>query len=201
MPSYLQRRCNWFALIGLGCAAVALAGRVWPGWLSAGINGFLCGIAVAAIALWLVVRLMPQWWREVIDEELHSEANVLYRRQMWIGMSLYVGAILLSTWWIHRGIPSVALRAVVAVLPAFGLAWVTLAMVRYVRRVDELKRRIELESFAIAGLLVAQLYLVGGLLQQAKVIAVPAGEAMLWVFPCLLVGYAVAKFFVRRHYR
>ena len=36
---------------------------------------------------------------------------------------------------------------------------------------------------------------------QARVVAVDAGAAMLWVFPLLMAGYAIAKFFAVRRYR
>ena len=89
----------------------------------------------------------------------------------------------------------------VAALPGLGLTWMTVSMVRYVRRVDEFVRRIELEAIGIAALIVAQAYLIGGLLQLARVISVSAASAMVWVFPLLCLCYGVAKFFVRRHYR
>jgi hypothetical protein len=74
------------------------------------------------------------------------------------------------------------------------------AFVRYVRDSDEMQRRIELESGAIAGLLVSATYLAAGFLQSADLIAIPAKVAMLWVFPALCMFYGVTKVIVSRHY-
>lgn len=197
----LQRRCHWFGLIALACGAIALAAWLRPGWISESLAGVFLGVAVSGAAIWLLMQLMPRWWRDMVEDDFDSPAGRAYRREMLPGMALYVIAVFASSWLIHRGIDSIALRACVAALPGLGLTWVTVAMVRYVRRVDEFVRRIELESIGIAALIVAQAYLVGGLLQLARVIAVPAEAAMIWVFPLLCLCYGVVKFFVRRHYR
>ena len=197
----LQRRCNWLGLAALACGAIAFAAWLWPDWISESLAGFFTGIAVAGGAIWLVMRLMPRWWRDMVEDDYASAAGRAYRREMLPGMALYVGAVFLSSYLIKRGIDSVALRACIAVLPGLGITWITVTMVRYVRRVDEFVRRIELESIGIAALIVGQLYLIGGLLQLARVIAIPASVAMIWMFPLLCMSYGAVKFFVRRHYR
>ena len=197
----LQRRCNWLGLAALVCGAIAFAAWLRPGWLSDTQSGFFTGFAVGGAIVWLAMRLMPRWWRDVVEDDFNSSAARAYRREMLPGMALYVVAVFLSSYLIRRGIDPLALRACVAVLPGLGLSWVTVAMVRYVRRLDEFVRRIELESIGIAALIVGQLYLVCGLLQLARVIAIPADVAMVWVFPLLCLCYGVVKFFVRRHYR
>ena len=80
------------------------------------------------------------------------------------------------------------------------MCFVLRAFVRYVRDCDEMQRRIELESGAIAGLLVSAVYLAAGFLQTAELISVPAKVAMIWVFPLLCVMYGITKVFVSRHY-
>jgi len=198
----LQRRCNWLGLAALASGTMALGARLlWPGWLSDTQSGFLAGFAIGGGAVWLGMRLMPRWWRELAEDDFNSSAARAYRREMLPGMALYVVAVFVSSYLIRRGIDSAALRACVAVLPGLGLSWVTVAMVRYVRRLDEFVRRIELEAIGIAALIVGQLYLVCGLLQLARVIAIPADVAMVWVFPLLCLCYGATKFFVRRHYR
>src|SRR3546814_8882733 len=76
-----------------------------------------------------------------------------------------------------------ALRAVIALLPVVPIALALRAIIRYVRDADELQRRIELEAVSIATALVSLLYMAGGFLQLAKVVDVPSGVAMIWVFP------------------
>ena len=75
------------------------------------------------------------------------------------------------------------------------------AIARYIRDSDELQRRIELEAVSTSTALVALLYLTAGLLQMAKVIELPAGPAMFWVFPLVCLGYGVAKGIIAWRYR
>ena len=86
-------------------------------------------------------------------------------------------------------------------LLAVSIALVLRAIIRYIRDADELQRRIELESVSFATALVSMLYMSGGFLQLAKVIDVPSGVAMIWVFPLVCMVYGFAKMLVARRYR
>ena len=115
----------------------------------------------------------------------------MYKRQI----------LFFSGWMIKRGIESIPLRALVALLPVLPLLLLLRIALRYLRETDELQRRIEIEAIGIAALLVSLVYFGGGLLQQAKVISLNAGVVMIWVFPLIMVFYAIAKFFAVRRYR
>ena len=52
----------------------------------------------------------------------------------------------------------------------------------------------------VASLLTSLLYFGAGLLQQAKVIDIGAGVAMIWVFPLLCLIYGIAKMILTRRY-
>ena len=93
------------------------------------------------------------------------------------------------------------LRVLVALLPALLVGMAIRATARYVRDSDEMQRRIELESVGIAAGLVSMGYMSAGFLQSAKLIAVDATAAMLWVFPLLCLSYGVAKVFIGRRYQ
>jgi hypothetical protein len=93
------------------------------------------------------------------------------------------------------------LRLLVALLPALLVLWVMRAFVRFVRDSDELQRRIELESGAVAALLISAGYMAAGFVQMAGLIEVPAKLAMLWVFPSLCFTYGAAKVFIARRYQ
>src|SRR3546814_13085092 len=75
------------------------------------------------------------------------------------------------------------------------------AIIRYVRDADELQRRIELEAVSIATALVSLLYMAGGFLQLAKVVDVPSGVAMIWVFPLVCLLYGLVKIVVARRFQ
>lgn len=194
------RRWMWiFVVIGLAALALAGAGRwllSWPDdavgmWLGIGA-GYLLGAAL--------FLLVPRWWRQHCDEMYALPAGRRYLRALWPILVGYSLTLFLSIWLVKRGIESVPLRAVVAVLPALAIALLMRAALRYLREIDELQRRIETESIGIASLLVSLLYFAGGLLEKAKVIDVDAAAAMIWVFPLLCISYGIAKMVLTRRY-
>ena len=123
-----------------------------------------------------------------------------YTREMLVGMGSYTVLLFVSL-LLLRSVEAPALRAVIALLPVAPIALVLRAMVRFIRGVDELQQRIELEAICIAAGLVSFVYMTGGFLQAARVIDVPASAAMLWVFPLICGTYGVAKSVVARRYR
>ena len=195
------RRFMWiFAAIALGAFALALAGRFllhWPDHMVGMWAGIGAGYLLGA-ALFL---LMPRWWREHCDEMYAQPAARRYMRALWPLMIGYSLALFASVWLLKRGIDSTALRAMLALLPAIPLALLLPVGMRYLREIDELQRRIETEAIGFAAVLVSLLYFAGGMLQKAKVIALDAGMAMIWVFPMTMLVYAVAKYIAVRRYR
>jgi hypothetical protein len=194
------RRWMWmFVFIGLAALALAAAGRWllrWPDdtvgmWTGIGA-GYLLGAAL--------FLLLPRWWRQHCDEMYAQPAGRRYLRALWPIMVGYSLTLFLSIWLVKRGIDSVPLRAVVAVLPALAIALLMRAALRYLREIDELQRRLETEAIGIASLLLSLLYFAGGLLQKAKVIDVDPAAAMIWVFPLLCLIYGVAKMVLTRRY-
>lgn len=195
-----MRRWMWlFVWIALAAFALAAAGRfllAWPQgmvrlWVGIGA-GYLFGAAL--------FLLVPRWWRTHCDEMYAQPAGKRYLRALWPIMIGYSLTLFLSIFLIKRGIESVPLRAVVAVLPVLSLVFLVRAALRYLREIDELQRRIETESIGIASLLVALLYFAGGLLQKAKVIDIESAAAMIWVFPLLCASYGIAKMVLTRRY-
>ncbi|KPN16962.1 hypothetical protein AO715_02420 [Xanthomonas sp. Mitacek01] len=172
----------------------------------------------AAIALRLLVPAAPMWAPALIllsaiaigmvaltryaasCENAPPALQRRYTREMLIGMGSYTVLLFVSLLWL-RELEAPALRAVVALLPVAPIALVLRAMVRFIRGVDELQQRIELEAICIAAALVSFAYMTGGFLQAARVIDVPSSAAMLWVFPLVCGTYGVAKSVVARRYR
>ncbi|MBB3342629.1 hypothetical protein [Luteimonas sp. RC10] len=123
-----------------------------------------------------------------------------YSRDMTVGMVSYM-ALLFASLLLLRTVEATALRALIALLPVAPIALLMRAMLRFIRGVDELQQRIELEAICIAAALVSFGYMTGGFLQAAQVIDVPASAAMLWVFPLVCGLYGIAKSVVARRYR
>src|SRR5690606_23804348 len=70
----------------------------------------------------------------------------------------YVVAVLVTVSVLRAGGPDGTLRVLVALLPVPPIAFVLRAVVRYIRGVDEMQQRIELEAVSLATALVALLY-------------------------------------------
>ena len=194
------RQFMWiFVVVALGAAALAVAGRWWLQW-PASVVGIWTGIAAGNLLGALLFLLVPRWWRTHCDEMFAQPASRRYQRALWPIMAGYAVSLFVSVWLIKRGIESVPLRAVVALLPVAAIALLMGAALRYLREIDELQRRIETEAIGIASLLVALVYFGGGLLEKASVVEVDAGAAMIWVFPLLCLVYGIAKMSLAKRY-
>ena len=123
-----------------------------------------------------------------------------YLREFVPAMVAYVVLLIASILLLKR-VEDHALRAVVALLPVAPIALTLRAIVRYIRDADELQRQIELEAVSLATALVSLLYMAGGFLQLARVIDIPSGVAMIWVFPLLCATYGLLKAVVARRFR
>ena len=194
------RRFSWiFLAIALGAAALAAAGRYLLAWPD-NVVGMWAGIAAGYFVGALLFLLVPRWWRSHCDEMYAQPAGRRYLRALWPTMIVYSLTLFASIFLVKRGIESVPLRGIVAVLPVLPIAMMMLAALRYLREIDELQRRIETEAIGAASLLVSLLYFAGGMLQKAKVIDFDSAAAMIWVFPLLCGTYGIAKMVMTRRY-
>jgi hypothetical protein len=123
-----------------------------------------------------------------------------YLRELMASMGAYVLMLFASIWLLKR-VDAQVLRVLVALAPAVPIGFAVRAMVRYMRGLDEMQQRIELESIGVATVLVSMLYMTAGLLQSARLIHVPGDAAMIWVFPLVCAVYGVARPLVARRYR
>lgn len=123
-----------------------------------------------------------------------------YLRALMGSMSMYVLVLCASIWLLKR-VDVPALRAIVALAPVVPIGCAVRAMVGYMRGLDEMQQRIELEAVGVAAVLVSMLYMTAGLLQSARLIHVAGDVAMIWVFPLVCAVYGIAKAFVARRYR
>lgn len=195
----MHRFVRIFLAIPLCAFALAAAGRFLLAWPD-GVVIMWAGIGAGYLFGALLMLALPRWWRQHCDETYATPASRRYQRAMWPAMVVYALLLSASIWWIRQGIEPVALRAAVAVMPLLPLLFFLRAALRYLREVDELQRRIETEAIGVASLLVSMLYFAAGLLEKAKVFAIDAGAAMLWVFPLLCLTYGIAKMRLTRRY-
>ena len=161
------------------------------------------GVTAILVCTALVLLALAFAWRHDAFDGCDTASPALRRRYMrglMAAMAAYV-AVLFASVWLLRQVEAAPLRVAIALAPVVPIGFAVRAMVRFIRDRDEMQQRIELESVGIATLGVSMLYMTGGLLQQAQLLQVPGGVAMIWVFPLVCFTYGLAKAFVMRRYR
>lgn len=81
-----------------------------------------------------------------------NKKHAKYLVELFTVMGLY-GIVLVASIWLLKAYPDSPLRVVIALAPMLPAALLPVVVVRYLRRVDELQRQIQLEAlgFAFAG--------------------------------------------------
>ena len=190
--------CRRRALYCLAGGSILLAGA-WTAHLAAWpihdqTLGLLTGLGVG---LWFAAALL--WFSPDMTDAVPKRLARRYQREMWPAMTAYV-LVMLAWRRVLDMVDATLLKVLIALFPALLVLWVMRAFVRYVRDSDEMQRRIELESGAVAGLVVSGIYLAAGFLQTAGLIDIPSKVAMIWVFPMLCLVYGIAKIVNARRY-
>jgi hypothetical protein len=121
-----------------------------------------------------------------------------YQREFWPAMAAYV-AIMLLLWPLLPQVHNALLKLIMALLPVVPVLFVVRAMVRLVLGSDELEQRIHLIGLAVAATAVSTLSLAGGFLAAAGIIRLD-GTILIWVWPTLVVMYAVGRGWASRRY-
>ena len=179
------------SLAQLALAAAANAGQ-WP--LSDWSLGLLTGVGAGGLFAAALLWFMPD-----TSDAVPSALSRRYVREFTPAMIAYV-AVMLVWKRLLEAVEMPMLRLLIALVPAVLLVWIMRAVVRYVRDCDEMQRRIEVESGAVAALMVCTGYMTLGFLQTAELIDIPSKIAMLWVFPALCFSYGLAKVVIARRY-
>ena len=175
-------RCKRSAIVVLSVSVALLAVTPWLRLLRGDdyFRGLWLGLCIGGVLLALILWSSSGSMR---DSAVPALARRCYR-ELGPPMLMYVAVMLCWRRLLHS-VEADWARALIALLPALLVVLVIRAVARFVRDSDEMQRRIELESIAIAAGLVAGGYMTAGFLQVAGTIAVPAAAAMMWVFPLL----------------
>ncbi len=119
-----------------------------------------------------------------------------YYKEFGAAMVGYVLLLLGTAFIAGRGVAP-EWRAVLAVLPAVPILFVIRAFVRFLRGTDELQRRIQLESLAVAFGGGAFLAVAGGLLESAGVLHINP----FWLYGAMMTLWVVALAVTSRRFR
>lgn len=120
----------------------------------------------------------------------------VYIVQFLSAMGAYVALLLLSVYLLQNN-PDAPWRGVVAALPAIPACLGLLAFVRYLGRMDELQRRIQLEAIAFATGATAIITFTWGLLENAGF----PHLSVIWVLPLLAILWGIGTGVAARRYR
>lgn len=110
--------------------------------------------------------------------------------------ALYIGAFAVSE------IESISrpLRVGIVLLPVPAFLYFLIEWIRNIRRLDELERRVQLESLAVAFPLTLLLVMALGLLQRVTVLD-PADWSYRHIWPILIAFYFFGLVLARRRYK
>lgn len=119
-----------------------------------------------------------------------------YRRDILIVLVAYVGLLVISLSALPR-MGDNPLRFGVAVLPAIPILFGVFAYIRFVQRIDELRRRIQLEALAFSVGVTGLLTFALGLLENVGGPQI----SLVWVFPALVFFWGIGSFLANRRYQ
>lgn len=204
-PRSLRWRLPLIAALAAAVAVLALVPGLLP-TLSADGRQTLLGMAAGmgtALAVLLLVLLIPGARRTYfLLLEAREQGACADRRVRWfngIALALYVLLVLLARW----GAPQTASPVQVLVLgalPLLAMGLFVAATLLRLRQLDELMRKLEVESWALAALLVSQSYFVAWVLMRLGLIRIDAGNALLWLGVWLMLVQVVVYTWQLRKY-
>ena len=148
----------------------------------------------ASVALWAGATAALLW---VSREALRRPGSHGFYR--FFGWQCIVLLVLLARW----GVPQTASPVQVLVLgalPLLAMGLFVAATLLRLRQLDELMRKLEVESWALAALLVSQGYFVAWVLMRLGLIRIDAGNALLWLGVWLMLVQVVVYTWQLRKY-
>jgi uncharacterized membrane protein YoaK (UPF0700 family) len=110
-------------------------------------------------------------------------------------MLAYVVLLPLSI-FAYRAVDQDALRALIAVVPIIPTVFGLVAILRAVRRMDELERRVQFEAVAFAFAATALLTFTYGLLENVDFPRI----SLTWVLSLMILLWALGQALARRRY-
>lgn len=204
-PRSLRWRLPLIVALIIVAAALALVPGLLPE-LGAERRSNLLGMAAGAgsvLGVLLLILAIPGARRTYFQLlEMREQGARRDKRVGWlmgIALVLYVLTLVLARW----AVPQAASSATVVglgLLPLLAMGLFVTATLLHLRQLDELMRKIEVESWALAALVVSQAYFAAWVALRAGLLHIDAGNALLWLGVWLLiVRTGVYVWLVRRY--
>ncbi|MGA7296487.1 MAG: hypothetical protein WBW92_03110 [Rhodanobacteraceae bacterium] len=187
-PMTKKRVLRISGVIALILGLIAAAAGWWldvSGLIYFGIAALVTGAA------WLVSS------RFACDEPMRPEAR-RYMREFFPAIFAYL-LILFGGWSHIHDTQSVALKWVIALLPALPVFLILRAMLRLLLASDELEQRMQLQAIAISAMSVGLVSFAAAFLVAADLL--PVDNLLMLVLPALIGVYGVALTWIKRQYR
>lgn len=124
-----------------------------------------------------------------------TQAQKRYLIQFTIAIVAYL-VVLFGTRFAFRGLTG-PLETIVALLPIIPIAFIFMAVVRWLANTDEFNRRIIVESLAIAGGITALLAATYGFIENDPL---PRPSAW-WTWGVFMFAWAISSMILRRRYQ
>lgn len=121
-----------------------------------------------------------------------------YFREFGTAILAYTVLLPAAFWALRHAEPAWA-RMALSLLPVLAIAMAGRAILRFVRDSDEMQRRIQLEAFALAALVLGVGSFALGMLVKADVLAFD-GTALMLVLPAYVLLYALFALLAARRY-
>ena len=132
----------------------------------------------------------------MIDECVNPTAARKYRIRTLVVAAAYLALTYASVRWLHRQ-PPMPWRYVIAILPVLPIFLMPALVIEYLRNLDELQRKIQLEALGFAFAATALSTLTYGFLQNAGLPQVN----WIWVWPVMAGFWMLGMLAARRRYR
>ena len=124
-----------------------------------------------------------------------QQASRTYRKRFVVVMIAYAGLLILSL-ILLRSVEEQALRIAIAILPVLPIPFGIWAYLDFVRSLDELEQRIQLEAVAFSLGMTGVITFTVGFLGNADI---PQFD-LIWVFPMMIAFWGIGQVIANRRY-
>jgi len=125
-----------------------------------------------------------------------NQAGKQYLRELGLASVAYAVVLIIAITLINR-LPGSPWRVPLALLPVIPAGFMLVALVRFLERIDELQRRIQLEAIALSAGATAIVTFAYGFLELVGFPHLP----LIWIFPLMIVLWGISLAISSRRYQ
>ncbi|MEO1287186.1 MAG: hypothetical protein AAFV93_05410 [Chloroflexota bacterium] len=153
------------------------------------VVGILAGIGFFIYLMWEVRKQE----REQGKKAMQTHRN--YQRRFAVAMGGYIATLLLTVYLLDR-VEAQPLRIILAILPMLPVLYGLWGYMEFIRNLDELQQKIQLEAIAFSMGLTGVITFTWGFLAGVDVPPLHS----IWVFPMMIIFWGIGLFIAQRRY-